>query len=67
MPQCIILPSAEDDLDNIWDFIAQDSLQNADRFVDGIYDFCRETLAAHPSAEGRKYLMKRFELACETP
>lgn len=45
MPQCIILPSAEADLDSIWEFIARDSPQNADRFVDSIYNFYRETLA----------------------
>jgi toxin ParE1/3/4 len=48
MPQCIILPSAERDLDDIWDFIARDSPLNADRFVDRIYELCRETLAYQP-------------------
>lgn len=48
MPQCVILLSAEDDLDQIWEFIARDNPQNADRFVDLIYDFCNDTLATQP-------------------
>ena len=48
MPQAIILPSARADLDDIWDYIASNSIQNADRFVDRIYELCQKTLAYQP-------------------
>ncbi len=48
MPQAIILPSAQADLDDIWDYIASNSIQNADRFVDRIYELCQKTLAYQP-------------------
>ena len=40
--------NAPSDLDDIWDYIAEDSPQNADRFIDRIYDFCVSTLAYQP-------------------
>ena len=48
MPQAIILPSAESDLAEIWEYIARDSSENADRFVFRIYQFCHENLASNP-------------------
>lgn len=30
------------DLDEIWDYIAADSIANADRFIERIYEKCRE-------------------------
>ena len=48
MPQAIILPSAESDLIGIWEYIAQDSSENADRFVSRVYQICHETLAFNP-------------------
>lgn len=48
MPQAIILPSAQADIDEIWDYVSQDSRQNADRLVDRIYELCRERLAHQP-------------------
>ena len=48
MPQCIILPTAEADLDLTWAFIARDSPTNAGQFVDRIHDFCNNTLAYQP-------------------
>ena len=48
MPQAIILPSAESDLTEIWEYIARDSPENADRFVFRIYQICWETLAFNP-------------------
>ena len=36
MPRIIVSPLAQADIDEIWDYIARDSLRNADRFVDRI-------------------------------
>ena len=36
MPEIIVSPLAQADIDEIWDHIARDSLVNADRFVDRI-------------------------------
>ncbi len=60
MPQAIILPSAESDLTEIWEYIARDSPENADRFVFRVYQICRETLAFNPQI-GRS----REELSAE--
>jgi toxin ParE1/3/4 len=36
MPRLLKRPEVENDLDDIWWYIAQDSPQNADRFLDRI-------------------------------
>ena len=36
MPRIIVSPLAQADIDEIWDYIARDSSQNANRFVDRI-------------------------------
>ena len=36
MPKIVVSPLAQADIDEIWDYIARDSLVNADRFVDRI-------------------------------
>ena len=48
MPRAIILPSAEADLAEIWEYIARDSPRNADRFIHRIYQTCQNTLASNP-------------------
>ena len=48
MPQANILISAEADLAEIWAYIARDSLDNADHFIDRIFQICREALASNP-------------------
>ena len=48
MPQAIILPLAESDLIGIWEYIAQDSSENAARFISHIHQICSETLAFNP-------------------
>ncbi len=48
----IISEQARDDLIDTWQYIALDSVENADRFVDLIYDKCTE-LASMPGM-GRK-------------
>lgn len=48
----IISEQAREDLIDIWQYIALDSIDNADRFVDLIYDQCAE-LASMPEM-GRK-------------
>ena len=40
MPRLLKRPEAENDLEEIWWFIAQDSPHNADRFLDRIQERC---------------------------
>jgi toxin ParE1/3/4 len=40
MPRLSQRPEAESDLDEIWWYIAQDSPENADRFLDRIQEQC---------------------------
>lgn len=40
VPHLLIRPEAENDLEEIWWFIAQDSPDNADRFLDRIQETC---------------------------
>ena len=47
MPRILKRPEAQNDLDEIWWFIAQDSPDNADKFLDRIQDNCL-TLADFP-------------------
>ena len=49
MPLANILPSAEADLAEIWEYIARDSPENADRFVYRIFQICQESLASSPN------------------
>lgn len=48
MPLSNILPSAEADLAEIWEYIARDSPENADSFVSRIFQTCQESLAPSP-------------------
>jgi toxin ParE1/3/4 len=36
MPRLVVSPLAQADIDEIWDYIARDSVRNANRFVDQI-------------------------------
>jgi len=47
MPRILKRPEAQNDLDEIWWFIAQDSPDNADKLLDRIQDSCL-TLADFP-------------------
>jgi toxin ParE1/3/4 len=47
MPKILKRPQAEDDLDEIWWYIAQDNLTAADGFLDKIEEHCR-TIARTP-------------------
>lgn len=38
MPELILSPEAEQDLIDIWSYIADDSLVNADHYIDKLYD-----------------------------
>ena len=38
MAELILSPQANEDLDDIWAYIAEDHLVNADRFIDKLYD-----------------------------
>jgi toxin ParE1/3/4 len=40
MPRLLKRPEAENDLEEIWWYIAQDSPDNADRFLDRIQESC---------------------------
>ena len=48
MPLANILPSAEADLAEIWEYIARDNPENADRFIYRIFQTCQESLASSP-------------------
>ena len=48
MPQAVLLNSAEDDLAEIWRFIARDNLEAASRFVRRLREVCETTLASNP-------------------
>ena len=59
MNKVIFSPEAVQDLENIWLYIAQDSLDRADNFIDTLRDFCMEDLALFPQIGGtRDYLSK---------
>lgn len=47
MPRLLKRPEAENDLEEIWWYIAQDSPNNADRFLDRIQERC-SSLADFP-------------------
>ena len=51
----IISDEAESDLEDIWDYIANDSTLNADRFIDQLYRKCLDVAAlegiGHPREE----------------
>ena len=57
MPQIRISPRAIADLSEIWTYIADDSVPNADAFIDKLYDTIR--ILAKQSGSGRR----RDELA----
>ncbi len=48
MPQANILNSAVADLADIWAYIALDSPDNTDLFIDRIFRICQQWLASNP-------------------
>ncbi len=62
MPCILKRPEAQNDLDEIWWFIAQDSPDNADKFLDRIQDSCL-TLADFPSWESVETKLKTLCVA----
>ena len=48
MPQANILNSAVADLADIWAYIALDSPDNTDLFIDRIFRICQQRLASNP-------------------
>jgi len=48
MPQANILNSAVADLADIWTYIALDSPDNTDLFIDRIFRICQQGLASNP-------------------
>ncbi|MGA7078538.1 MAG: type II toxin-antitoxin system RelE/ParE family toxin [Terriglobales bacterium] len=38
MTQCVLSEDAERDLDNIWDYIAEDNIDAADQWIDKLFD-----------------------------
>ncbi|MEQ1706587.1 MAG: type II toxin-antitoxin system RelE/ParE family toxin [Rickettsiales bacterium] len=60
MANFLILPQAEQDLDEIWWYIAQDNPKNADRFLDSIQETC-VVVSEYPNmGEARDELFKRL-------
>ena len=53
MPQIRISPRASSDLTEIWNYIADDSVANADGFIDGLYETI-QVLANQPGAGRRR-------------
>ena len=53
MNRVVLHPAAERDLDEIWEYIAADSIEAADRLVEEIFTAIRR-LAAHPQAGHRR-------------
>ncbi len=45
-----LLAEARNDLDEIWSFIAADSVEHADRLVTRLLDVCDSTLATFPES-----------------
>ncbi|MCI5139350.1 MAG: type II toxin-antitoxin system RelE/ParE family toxin [Candidatus Electrothrix sp. AR1] len=59
MNKVIFSPEAVKDLEDIWLYIAQDSPDRADNFVDKLRDSCMEDLALSPKiGSKRNYLSK---------
>ncbi len=60
MANFLILPQAEQDLDEIWWYIAQDNPKNADRFLDSIQETCL-AISEYPNiGEARGELIKKL-------
>jgi len=57
----ILSPDADQDLTDIWDYIAADSIDAADRWIEKLFD-AFESLAQHPSlgTSGRTSHRTRF-------
>lgn len=55
MPRIVRSPTAQQDLDQIWDYIARDSVDAADRLLDRIQERCelvaRQPLSGHAREE----------------
>jgi toxin ParE1/3/4 len=60
MPHLFIRPQAENDLEEIWWFIAQDNPKNADNLLDSIAETCK-LISKHPDmGEARNELLKNL-------
>lgn len=62
MPILLKRPEAENDLDDIWWYIAQNNPNSADSFLDRIQENC-EVLATHPHMGSRRDELKA-DLRC---
>jgi len=59
MSVVVFAPEALNDLDDIWLYIAQDSIARADRFIDELRNLCEGELAMFPGiGRPRVYLGK---------
>lgn len=59
MKVVIFSPKALEDFDDIWLYIAQDNIEEADFFVDGIEILCTQKLALFPKmGKPRDYLIE---------
>ena len=57
MKEVVFSPESLNDLDDIWLYIAQDSINHADRFIDDLRVLCEGKLAVFPNmGRGRDYL-----------
>lgn len=50
----VLHPEAYQDLDEIWEYIARDNVETADRVLEEIYDSIQSSLLFHIKATGAK-------------
>jgi toxin ParE1/3/4 len=63
MPRIVVSPLAQADIDEIWDYIARDSIPNADRFVDRIekrFDFLADNPGVGVARDDLRPGLRRF-------
>ena len=66
MPRIIVSPLAQADVDEIWDYIARDSILDADRFVDRIerrFDFLADNSGVGVGRDDLRPGLRRFAYA----
>jgi plasmid stabilization system protein ParE len=68
MNKVIFSPEAVEDLEDIWLYIAQDSLDRADNFIDALRNFCIEDLTLFPKIGSgyKKRVTSPISISCDT-
>ena len=63
MREYVLSTGAELDLDEIWEYIAQDSIQAADRWVEKLFD-AFDALARNPRMGHTREDLQHFRFTC---